>query len=261
MEVRLADSAYREEDSHSQHLFLYPGPENLSWLITESGETRFLGSKPWNGNGNVEAVHQLIANEESLGFPYASTHILLSTDRLNLVPQDLYRSGEGMDYFEVADDLSIEEELQRSRAASSLYETLFPMSRGYLLAWQIAFPKAQIRFLHDMVLEWSPNGLSIWKEAKRALFCCKKDEELLAFQVKPTETADDFRYQTELFLQAKFLIDKGEGMINLFNCGEATSENWNFSILSQPSGLRISPTHLELVSKGHFYPLFRLACE
>ena len=77
MEVRLADSSYKESDSLEQHLYLYAGPSSLQWLIISNGETKFLGAKAWDGAGSVEAVHALIQEEEVLGFPYASIQILL----------------------------------------------------------------------------------------------------------------------------------------------------------------------------------------
>lgn len=264
MEVRLADSAYREADSLEQHLYLYIGPSSLNWLITAQGETRYLGSKPWKGFGNVEAVHQLTHEEESLGFPYASIQVVFGTNRLHLIPQDIYRPGEGLDYFEIADQLKIDEELQRSKLSQQSYEMVFPINRGYLLAWQIAFPAAKIKLLHELVVENAVNGCTIWLEDDRLLFCVVQEGVIQAMQVKPVENEQDFQYQLGLIRQAFPSIDSDTIPIYLGGSKSTTGINWrqwkSGALSTIESNLRISPTHLHHFQSGEFQVLFQMAC-
>lgn len=265
MEVRLADSSYKESDSLEQHLYLYAGPSSLQWLIISNGETKFLGAKAWNGSGNVDAVHSLIQEEEVFGFQYASVHILLSASRLSLVPKDLYRAGEGQDFFEIADQVGIEEELHRSEHSPSPYEVLFPINRGYHLAWKLAFPHARIRFLHEELVEKIGLGSSIWLEDNRLVFFHQNDGGIQCLQVKPIESLADFDYQLALLIQAFPSINLNE--LPLYRCGShefsliKENETKSLSWKSYPVNYRISPKHLSFFSRGEFQALSLLACE
>lgn len=265
MEVRLADSSYKESDSLEQHLYLYAGPSSLQWLIISNGETKFLGAKAWDGAGSVEAVHALIQEEEVLGFPYASIQILLSTSRLNLVPKDLYQAGDGQDFFEITDQLGIQEELQRSSISVSPYEMLFPMNRGYMLAWKIAFPQANIKLLHEVVAQKMSSGSSVWMEDNQMLIFHHQDGITQSMQVKPVHSSADFEYQLSLFFQAYPSIQLTD--ISLYQCGlagYASIEEFGirkFKWNTIPNTNRISPAHLQYFTDGSFQALFLLACE
>lgn len=265
MEVRLADASFKESDRSAQHLFVYVGPESLQWLVTSEGESRFLGAKPWSGAGKVEAVHSLIQEEEAFGFAYTSVHIMLSASRLNLVPKDLYRAGEGMDYFSITDELGIDEELQRSEATSLPYEFLFPINRGYLLAWKIAFPQAKISLLHEVLAEKMIAGTSLWVEDNRAHIMHFHDGILQNMQVKPLFSQADLDYQIGLLIQAFPSINLND--IQFYLCGSTHTSNL-FSALPQQINwkilagqIRFSPAHIKYFSEGQFQALALLTCE